>query len=374
MDAVATFAEYYKMFPPGQLNAEDVACYLSYLACVKRVSPEEQATALLGLRFLYGVTLRKPWAEDLRLAVPPRGEGSAEVRTSTVQPLRSDRRVRERMVEDMTLRGLSPRTQETYLEAVRDFVRFHGGTPPGRLGPDEVKAYQLHLIRDRKLANKSVTVYVCALRFLYKVTLRKAWAVERIVYGKGAKPLPEVPSPEEVAQLLASAASLRQHVMLAAAYGGGLRRAEVASLRIKDIDTKQNVVRVVEGKGRRDRLVMLSSGLLKLVREYIRKSKPGHWLFPGLRPDTHVCGDTVSHACHEAWKRSGLERPINVRLLRHAFASHLLENGTDLVTIQSLLGHTHLRTTQIYTRVAARTISSTPSPLDLLPTPPASNS
>ena len=157
--------------------------------------------------------------------------------------------------------------------------------------------------------------------------------------------------------------------MLAAAYGGGLRREEVACLHVDDVDPKQMVLRVVGGKGRKDRLVMLSPGLLLLVNEYCKAKKPNHWLFPGLKPGTHICGDSIGYACREAWKRSGIDKPINVRSLRHGFATHLMEAGVQPAVIQRLLGHANLKTTQIYTHVATKTIRSTPSPLDLLPVP-----
>ncbi len=374
MDAVAGFVEHHKQRTPARLGADDVTSYLLHLAVDKHMGLLEQKTIVCGLRFFYGVTLRRPWAYELDVVIAHRLDGSAAPAISKVRVFSKDRSIRERMMEDMTLRGLSDRTQETYVGAVKDFVRFHGGAPPGRLGPDEVKAYQLHLIRTRKLATKSVTVYVCALRFLYKVTLQKTWAIDRIVYGKSAKPLPEIASPTEIAHLLASAESLRDRVMLSAAYGCGLRRAEVARLRVEDIDAARNVVRVVEGKGRKDRFVMLSPALLAMVQDYIAKTQPQRWLFPGLKPETHICGDTINYVCRHTLARSGLTRPINIRLLRHAFACHLLENGTELSVIQTLLGHTHIRTTQIYTRVAAHTICATRSPLDLLPTPPSSGS
>jgi len=369
MDAVAGFAEYFKPVPPGRLSADNVTEYLLHLAMDQKLPLAEQKTVVCGLRFFYGVTLGKKWAEDLSLVVPV--EHGGEVRFSKMAPFGSEKRVRERMIEDMTLRGLSPRTHQNYLQAVGRFIQFHANTPPGRLGPEDVKAYQLHLIRERKLAHKSVTVIVCALRFLYRVTLQKSWAIERIVYGKRPLHLPDIPSPEEVAQLLASALHIRHRVMLAAAYGGGLRREEVACLRIKDIDIKRMVIHVIEGKGRKDRQVMLSPGLLRLIQEYSKTAKPRHWLFPGQKRDTHISGEAISLACREAWKKSGLERSITVRSLRHGFATHLMENGIQLSVIQRLLGHANLRTTQIYTHLATHTICSTPSPLDLLPSPPS---
>ena len=216
MDAVVRFVGYYRDFAPGQLNLDDVRAYLLHLVFTEHVCLGDQQTVVGGLRFFFGITLRRPWAEALCVVGPEATSEPGSVSKSA--PCVSKKRLRERIIEDMTIRGLSPKTHENYLRVVAQFVGFHGNRPPGQLGPDHVKAYQLHLIRDRNLAHKSVTVAVCALRFLYRITLNKAWAIDRIVYGKRSQPLPEVPSPEDVALLLSSAVRLKHRVDA----GGGL--------------------------------------------------------------------------------------------------------------------------------------------------------
>ena len=367
LDAVAEFAEYYKPCPPGRLTPEDVTSYLLHLASKKKVSVSEQAVIVRALRFFFGITLHKTWAESLGVVSRvPSAQTGVQPFNIIIPGLTDTKRLRDRMTEDMVIRNLSLNTQETYLRAVGKFVEFHKGMPPGRLGPDDVKAYQLHLIREKKYAYKTVTVVVCALRFLYGVTLDKDWALDRIVHGKRSKPLPEILSLDEVAQFLLPIPDIKRRLMLSTAYGGGLRREEVACLRLHDIDKERGLIHVVEGKGDKDRQVMLSPGLLRLIEEYIKAAKPRHWLFPGQKPGTHICGDTISQVCREEWKRSGLTKRVTVRGLRHCFATHLLEAGYDLRAIQELLGHSHLRTTEIYTRVSTATIRNTKSPFDLL--------
>lgn len=276
--------------------------------------------------------------------------------------------LRQRMIDDMTVRNLSTRTQNLYISAVAAFAR-HFRTSPDLLGPAEVKAYQLHLIRDRGLSRSTLMIAICALRFLYRTTLGKDWAIEQIVFPKREKRLPEVLSLDEVAQFLDSISNIKHRVMMLLAYAAGLRLSEVAALRISDIDSKRMVIRVVQGKGRKDRYVMLSPKLLTVLRSYWRALRPVHWLFPGLIPNHHVTATSISKVCHNAREACGLRKKVTVRMLRHTFATHLLEGGANIRIIQALLGHRSLSTTAIYTHVSTSTVRATKSPIDLIPPP-----
>lgn len=364
LEAVGGLLRYYNDCPPGQLTEADINAYQLHLAVTRQISLSARHMVVSALRFFYGVTLRKEWARSLPTFVPT-VTSVGETQAFIAAP--SAATVRERMVDDMTVRNLSMNTHKNYLKAVRGFVRFYNGTPPGRLGPDDIKAYQLYLIREKKLAHSSINCIVCALRFLYRITLRKDWAIDHIIYGKRPKTLPEVPSLEEVAQFLRPITNIKHRVMLATAYAAGLRREEVACLRVIDIDAERMVIRVVQGKGKKDRQVMLSPGLLLLIREYSSAVRPQYWLFPGKKPNRHVCGPNIGWACRRQREKSGLTKRITVRMLRHGFATHLMEAGTSLPTIQLLLGHGSLSTTGIYTHVATNTACTTTSPLELLP-------
>ncbi|HEY4000832.1 MAG TPA: phage integrase N-terminal SAM-like domain-containing protein, partial [Candidatus Xenobia bacterium] len=211
--------------------------------------------------------------------------------------------LRDRMLDDMEVRNLSPRTREHYVDAVAKFVAFHGSQPPGRLGPDHIKAYQLHLMREKRLSQSSVNIAVCALRFFYRVTLKKEWAIEHIHYGKRPRRLPEILSLEEVVEFLEPIRNIKHRALVSTAYATGLRREEVVRLRVPDIDKKRMMIRVIQGKGQKDRYVMLSPGLLALLNEYMKAVHPEGWLFPGQRKGTHLCGDSVGGICRTLRER-----------------------------------------------------------------------
>jgi site-specific recombinase XerD len=274
--------------------------------------------------------------------------------------------LRQKMIDDMTVRRLSDGTQRLYLIACTSFAAYHRKSPE-HLGPKDIQAFQLHLVRDKKVAWSTLNIHVCALRFLYGVTLGKDWAIKHIVYAKLPKKLPEVLSLEEVAQFLDCVGNIKHRAMLLVAYAAGLRLMEVACLRVADIDGKRMVIRVQSGKGSKDRYVMLAPALLVLLREYWKVVRPHPWLFPGAVPDQHIAGGTLAKICFKAWQKSGLQKRVTFRTLRHTFATHLLENGTNIRVIQVLLGHRSLNTTATYTHVATSTICATPSPLGLLP-------
>ncbi len=279
--------------------------------------------------------------------------------------------LRQRMIEDMQVRNFSPRTQATYLDQVARFAS-HFGRSPDALGPAELRAYQVYLTVEKRLAPNSILTAVAALRFLYRVTLKRAWPVAELLPApKRPRILPIVLSPTEVQRFLASVPNLQHRTILSVCYAAGLRISEAVRLQAADIDSQRMVLRVTQGKGQKDRYVMLSPRLLTLLRTWWRVATPRTWLFPGTRAGRPLTPDAVEEACLQARRRCGLAKPITPHALRHAFAVHLLEGGTDVRTIQLLLGHRSLTTTARYLRVAASTVCATRSPFDLLPPPRA---
>ncbi len=272
--------------------------------------------------------------------------------------------LRRRMIEDMTVRNLSPATQRSYIHAVGKFSR-HFGRSPDRLGLEEVHAIQVHLVSMR-VSWGALNQTVCALRFFYGVTLGQDDLPERIPYARTPQKLPVILSANEVVRFLRAIACLRNRVALTTAYASGLRISETARLKTADIDSARMVIRVESGKGGKDRYVMLSPRLLDVLRGYYRLAwpKPKHWLFPG-RDATKPIDVTILHAaCRCAVEVAGLDKRVTPHLLRHCFATHLLEAGTDIRIIQALLGHADLSTTMLYTQVSTRIIGQTRSPLD----------
>jgi integrase/recombinase XerD len=280
--------------------------------------------------------------------------------------------LRRRMIDDMTLRNLSPATQQSYIYEVAKFSRFFGSSPES-LGAEEVRAYQLHLV-GQGWSWSHINKVSCALRFLFGVTLGRTDVSVRIVSGKQPRKLPVVLSGDEVVRFLEAIPGLSNRAALTCAYGAGLRVAEVCTLKIGDIDSSRMLIRVEHGKGAKDRYVMLSPNLLKVLRAYWRLARPGHWLFPGRELHKPVGKATLQSACRIAAREADLDKVVTVHTLRHSFATHLLEGGTDIRIIQVLLGHRRMETTAIYTRVATPVIAATASPLDRLElnvTPPS---
>jgi site-specific recombinase XerD len=268
------------------------------------------------------------------------------------------------MIEDMTVRNLSPATQRSYVHAVARFSQYFDKSPD-RLGLEDVRAYQVHLA-SKGIAWASFNQTVCALRFLYGVTLARAEMPERIAYAREPRKLPVVLSAEEVVRFLEAVPGLKSRAALTTAYAAGLRVSEVVALKNRDIESKRMVIRIEHGKGGKERYAMLSTQLLRILRAYWRLARPQHWLFPGRDP-VHPIDQTVLHAaCRSARQAAGLEKHVTVHTLRHSFATHLLENGTDIRIIQVLLGHNSLSTTARYTQVSTSTIQKTMSPLDRL--------
>jgi integrase/recombinase XerD len=275
--------------------------------------------------------------------------------------------LRRRMLEDMQVRSLSPQTQATYVQQVSLFAR-HFNRSPRLLGPEEIRSYQVYLTNERKLAPSSINIAISALRFLYRITLHKDWSLTEVIpTPKKPKKLPIVPSPEEVLQFLGSVWNIKHRTILTTCYAAGLRVSEAICLKVTDIDSKRMVIRVEQGKGRTDRYVMLSPKLLQILRDWWRVHRPQGWLFPGDKVGSHIGKCTIDEACQKARRRCRIPKPITPHSLRHAFAVHLLESGTDVRTIQLLLGHCSLATTATYLRIANTKVCSTKSPLDLLP-------
>jgi integrase/recombinase XerD len=277
-------------------------------------------------------------------------------------------RLRRRMIEDMDIRNLSPNTQLSYLQQVSSFAKYCQRSPE-EVGPEEIRAYQVYVTNERKLTPGSLCIIASALRFLYRVTLKREWVDAEIPLPKKPFKLPVILSREEVAHFFESIASLKHRTILMTAYAAGLRISEVTRLKLTDIDSQRMMIRVEQGKNRKDRYVMLSPQLLDILRAYWQASRPKQWLFPGDIVGRPITKDAVEQACQKARRVSGIKKTITPHSLRHGFATHLLEAGTDVRTIQLLMGHRSLATTARYLKVATTTVCATTSPFELLPRP-----
>lgn len=271
--------------------------------------------------------------------------------------------LRRRMLEDLKIRNFSPHTQRAYIRYVARFAR-HFGRSPDQLGPEHIRGFQVHLA-NAGASYSTLSQVASALRFLYRITLQKDWVVERIPCPKRERHVPVVLSREDVLKFLSSPRNVKHRAILTACYSAGLRVAEVAHLRVSDIDSKRMVIRVHQGKGKKDRMVPLSPTFLELLREYWHVAHPRHWLFPGKIEGRPITRRSVQRICERARKATGLSDGVTAHTLRHSFATHLLEAGTNVRTIQLLLGHASLSTTAAYTKVATGDVLSTTSPLDL---------
>jgi integrase/recombinase XerD len=276
--------------------------------------------------------------------------------------------LRQRMLDDMRIRNLADNTQKSYLLQVSSFAR-HFRRSPEALGPEEIRAWLVYLRNERKLAPGSLYPTVGALRFLYRVTLKREWSDEDFPLPKKPVKLPVILSPEEINTFFESVRSLKHRTILMTAYAAGLRVSEVVHLKVTDIDSQRMVIRVTQAKGSKDRYVMLSPRLLEILRLYWHDAHPRDWLFPGDIPGRPISRNAVRLACDVARERSGIQKPITPHSLRHAFATHLLEAGTDVRRIQLLMGHRSIATTARYLKLATSTVCATASPFDLLPHP-----
>jgi site-specific recombinase XerD len=275
------------------------------------------------------------------------------------------------MLEELQRLNYSEETIRSYIHAVEDFSR-RFNCSPDRLGPRHIREYQAELFQQRNLSSGTVAIRLAALRFFYTKTLRKAWSVADTPYPKRTHRLPAILSQEEVAQLVDAACPPFHRTILMTLYATGARCAELTHLKLSDIDNKRMVIHIQDGKEHKDRDVMLSPVLLEELRAHWRRlrRKPSKWLFPGNHRhsgDQPIDTKTVWHACHNAAKRANIQKGVHPHTLRHCFATHLLEAGADLRTIQILLGHRDLKETTIYLHLSQRHLQATPSPLDSLP-------
>ena len=272
---------------------------------------------------------------------------------------------RDAMEQALALRGLAPKTCSAYLSWVRRLVRFCR-VVPDQLTTDHVRAFLLYLTQERRLSFSTFNQALNAARFFFLEVLKRPFVVEGLRYQKAPRRLPVVMNDEEVSRLLAAAASLRDRALFETGYATGMRVAEVTRLLITDLDSGRMVIRVDQGKGRKDRYVMLSPSLLETLRAYWRESKPKVFLFPGLGGTKPLCISAAQKAFGRARLLAGIKKPVSFHTLRHSFATHLVESGTSLRTIQALLGHRSLQTTERYTHLAQNYLHQTTSPLDRL--------
>jgi integrase/recombinase XerD len=271
--------------------------------------------------------------------------------------------LRQRMIDDMTMRRMSPKTQQGYIRAVKRFADFFGRSPD-KATAEDIRCFHVHLAKTTdRIPTMNATM--TALKFFFGVTLGRRDVIEAIPFAREPRKLPVVLSPEEVARLLAAAVNIKYRAALSLAYATGLRVSEVVSLKVTDIDSKRMVVRVEQGKGSKDRYVMLSPYLLTLLRQWWKELEPELWLFPSYQ-NRHMSARQLHRICQETAKRAGIKKRVSPHTLRHSFATHLLERGIDIRVIQAMLGHKKLDTTALYTQVAVKSVSAVTSPLDYL--------
>jgi len=281
--------------------------------------------------------------------------------------------LREKFIEDMKVRGLAPATQRNYIHHIAEYARYFKRGPE-QLDCDAIHQYLVYLTEDRKLSAETVNGCVSALKLLYLNTLEMPWTDEYFPHVRRQSRLPVVLSQEEILLFFDHVAGLKNRAALMVCYGAGLRISEALSLKVGDIDSRRMLIRVEQGKGQKDRYAMLSARLLEVLRRYWRTCHPGtgkpeEYLFPSWSANRHMSTASLQTACREAALRSGLRKKVTVHGLRHAFATHLVENGADLRIIQALLGHTRVDTTARYTRISPRVVAATVSPLDRLENP-----
>jgi integrase/recombinase XerD len=275
--------------------------------------------------------------------------------------------LRKMMLEELQRRNYCQTTVNGYLKVVEAFASYFHRSPD-KLGPEQIRAYQVYLFKQRKLNARTVGHHTAALRFFFCKTLKRHYPVEEVPYPKAPRSLPVVLTRDEAIRLIDSASNLFHRALLMTAYSTGMRRAEVCNLKVEDIDSKRMLIRVRQGKGRRDRDVPLSPKLLETLREYWRWMKPKVYLFPGTlngsRADKPITAKMLWAACQEAAQRAGITKRVAPHLLRHSFATHLIEGGADLPTVQALLGHADLKPTSIYLHLSERHLKAAGTPLD----------
>ncbi len=272
--------------------------------------------------------------------------------------------LRDTMEEDLILRGLRRGTRRNYLRCVRQFAAYYHRSPAD-MGGKEIRDFLFHLIAERKLKASSIGVYIGALKFLYEVTLQRPGEVALLVRPKCVQRLPDVLSCEEVEHLLGAVRLIKHRAIIMVAYGAGLRAAEVCRLQVTDIDSQRMLIHVRDGKGGKDRYALLSEGMLRVLREYYRSEQPlPPFLFPGYKPGCPMEPNSFARMVRRAASRCGLKKRVSPHVLRHSFATELLEDGYDLVTIQQLLGHSSIKTSARYVHVTTRQFNRVVSPAE----------
>lgn len=311
----------------------------------KELSAKEFGVAAEGLKFFFTETLGQSWRPE---------------ETKKFSPLR------QRMIEDMRLQNLAPKTQQEYLRWSIKFSLFYGKSP-AQLQPEDIRNWLVHLVEKEHKSISTYKVAAAALRFLYAKTLGRPWVIRYIPLPKREKRLPDVLSQQETLELLSAKLTLKESTVLATTYSGGLRTTEVCRLKVTDIDSGRMTLKIVQGKGRKDRYVCLSKKLLESLREYWKEHRPSTWLFPKANGESHMSADELRRICNRAANAAGLRKKVTPRTLRHCFATHQLERGYSLSKIQLAMGHRSIRSTLIYTHVATSSVCAMESPLDWLP-------
>ena len=273
--------------------------------------------------------------------------------------------LREQFKRDLSIKGFSDKTQSTYLRHVIAFSKFHDKSPD-LLGTEEIKDYLHYIITEKNISKSYVNQVYSGLKFFYETTLNRDWDMKSIPRTKKIKKLPLVLSKEEVKRILESNTNLKHRALLTTIYSAGLRVSEAVNLKIADIDSDNMLIKVNEGKGGKDRFTILSGVTLDILRDYFKYYKPNEWLFPGADKDKPITTRTVERVMENSVNKAKIKKRATVHTLRHSFATHLLENGTDIYYIQKLLGHTNISTTSIYLHVSNMKIKNIKSPMDTL--------
>lgn len=339
---VATLAQRTRK-SPDLVAPDELAEFLKRRS--KELPATESALAAEGLKFFFSQTLGQIWR-------PTETKRSSELR--------------QRMVQDMRLRNLSPKTQEEYLRWTTKFSEFYGKSP-AKLEPEDIRSWLVHLVEKEHKSISTYRVAAAALRFLYVQTLGRPWVLRYIPLPKREKRLPDVLSQQETLEFLGAELTLKETTVLSTTYAGGLRTTEVCRLKVTDIDSGRMVLKIVQGKGRKDRYVALSKKLLESLRKYWKEHRPSTWLFPNANGSGPMSADELRRICNRAAAAAGLRKKVTPRTLRHCFATHQLERGYSLSKIQLAMGHRSIRSTSVYTHVAISSVCAMESPLDWLP-------
>jgi integrase/recombinase XerD len=347
VEHIASFTRYVRL-TMRPVMPEHFSSYQARLLIDERVSGDALMEVVAALRFFCCVTLKKPW------------------KIHALSPLRI------RLIEDMRIRNYSPHTMRDYTRRIALFAK-HYGRSPDLLGAVEVRSFLVYLSSKAKASHGVLNAFTSALRFFYKVTLDKPEVVARVPSAKKEQHLPVVLAKEQVLEFLAGIPNLKYRAVLTTCYGAGLRISEAVHLKVSDIDSARMVLNVRQGKGKKDRTVPLAEALLVILREYWLVERPRDWLFPSSMTNGPISAHSIERACLAARKRAGIKKKVTVHTMRHCFATHLLDAGTNIRVIQLLLGHSSLRSTEIYTHVSTEALLSTKSPLDI-PLAPAQGS